>query len=193
MASREIDRAHDPVSQSTVALLRNVARALVIRHNDILMVRKRTPDGGGVRYGLPGGGQRPGESLAQTVVRECLEEIGAAVEVGALLHVAEFDRPAARGGSPRHQVEFVFRCRVADDYLPQNGRRPDKRQAGVEWIGLQQVDRLDVRPDGMAALIRRMAIGQVPVYAGRVVAESAYAPATSDAVVDARDSARWWP
>lgn len=152
-------------------VLRNLARALIIRRNEILMVCKQTADGASRRYALPGGGQQPGESLTQTLLRECLEEIGTQVEIDALVHVAEVEKAAPRGaGHLRHQVEFVFRCRVADDYVPRVGERPDKRQVGVEWVGLQQLSQLDVRPEGMAALIRDMAIGQGPVYVGRLAA-----------------------
>lgn len=150
--------------------VRNAVRALITRHNQVLMLRKRTADGHD-RYALPGGGQRAGETLLETLLRECDEEIGTVVDVVGLVHVAEIAKPRnGRGDLCRQQVEFVFSCRVGDSYLPQLGSRPDKRQVAVEWIGLQYLEQLDVRPPGMGRLIRRMAIGQGPVYVGRLPA-----------------------
>jgi hypothetical protein len=42
--------------------IRNAARALIVRQDKILLLRKEA-DGGGERFALPGGGQDPGESL----------------------------------------------------------------------------------------------------------------------------------
>ncbi|MCB1723120.1 MAG: NUDIX domain-containing protein [Gammaproteobacteria bacterium] len=155
-------------SENAFPSVRNAVRALIARRNQVLMLRKLTPDGS-VRYALPGGGQCAGETLLQTLLRECAEEIGTTVDVAGLAHVAETSRPpAGRKGESRQQVEFVFSCRIADDYEPRNGPRPDKRQVGVEWVGLQYLDQLDVRPPGMGDLIRRMAIGEGPVYVGRL-------------------------
>ncbi|MBM3861911.1 MAG: NUDIX domain-containing protein, partial [Verrucomicrobia bacterium] len=69
-------------------MIRNSAKAIIIRDGCVLLVRVN--DEGGEWYVLPGGGQRHGESLHETVRRECLEEIGVEVEVGELRLVREY-------------------------------------------------------------------------------------------------------
>lgn len=52
--------------------------------NELIAVAK-TPKG----YFLLGGGIEPGESEVETVIRECLEEVGCKAEVNELCHTAE--------------------------------------------------------------------------------------------------------
>lgn len=63
--------------------IRNSAKAVIIDSGRLLLTRNR--DHIGTYYLFPGGGQEFGEPLADTVVRECLEEIGRTVEVSDLL------------------------------------------------------------------------------------------------------------
>lgn len=148
--------------------IRNAVRALVMRNNQVLLLRKCGPDGV-ERFAMPGGGQESGELLAETLLRECDEEIGVQVEIVALLHVADAFKPVNGKSAPvRQHVEFVFRCRVPGDYVPHNGSRPDKHQVAVEWIGLQHLDDIDLRPAGLVRVIRSAALAGEPVYLGEV-------------------------
>ena len=110
--------------------VRNAARALIVRDSHLLLLHKQ----GGL-HALPGGGQETGETLLAALQRECREEIGCEVLAPELLRVGDYfklkqSEPATR----RHQVDFLFRCRVAADYVPHNGPSPDKRQTGVAWL-----------------------------------------------------------
>ncbi|WP_051217468.1 NUDIX domain-containing protein [Paenibacillus assamensis] len=76
------------------------------------------------------------------VVRECLEEIGCAVEVEDIVHIRAYtgnNHEFAEWDYDVHQVEFYFECRLAGAQTPNNGRNPDDNQVGVEWI---EIDRL---------------------------------------------------
>lgn len=118
---------------------RVAARALITRGDNILVLRKK-----GDRYALPGGGQTPGESLHQTLQRECYEEIGSRVQIGSLLCVADYlKQRESEPGSQRHLVETLFACEVPEDYRAQNGPAPDKSQLEVCWLPRQQL--ADVR------------------------------------------------
>lgn len=155
-----------PGLESIVVPIRNSVRALIVQRNQVLLLRKCGPDGS-ERHAMPGGGQDVGELLPQALLRECGEEIGCSIEIVSLLHVVEtFKSRERKPISYRQQVEFVFHCRVPADYRPHNGPRPDKNQVAVEWVGLQRLDEIDLRPPWMVALIRQAALGQGPVYLG---------------------------
>ncbi|MGD8558287.1 MAG: NUDIX domain-containing protein [Gammaproteobacteria bacterium] len=129
-----------------IPAIRNAARALIIHDDKILLLRKQ---GGvrGERYALPGGAQDPGESLIDTLKRECLEEIDTTVTVGNLVHIADFYKTKDTDPPVRqHLVEFLFVCSIAEDYSPRNGPRPDKHQVEVVWTELNQLTQLPLYP-----------------------------------------------
>lgn len=133
--------------------IRNAVRALVIRDDHILLLRKGG-DERGERYALPGGAQDAGETLHQALHRECLEEIGTETEILELVHVADYRRK--RSGSPptiRHQVEFLFSCSVPDSYLPHNGSHPDGHQIEVVWARLDAIEDMQLLPKSIASCI----------------------------------------
>lgn len=142
--------------------IRNAARALILRDHAVLALRKS-----GGRFALPGGGQDPGESLYQALQRECSEEIGCHVSVDRLLTVADYLKPShSRPGHHRHVVEFLFQCRVEDDYSPHNGPKPDKRQLGVEWLPLSELSGAELSPSFLRSLLPRLA-QQEDIYLGQ--------------------------
>lgn len=147
-------------------VIRNTARALILREGQILLLRK-DGDEYGQRFALPGGAQDPGETLQQALNRECLEEIGTEVEVVELVHVAEWFKPrATEPTTTKHLVEFLFHCEVPADYRPRNGHRPDKHQVEVVWIPLAEIETIPLQPAAMATYLTRMPDGGERVYLG---------------------------
>ena len=133
--------------------IRNAARALIVRQKKILLLRKEG-GGRGERFALPGGAQDPGETLKEALNRECIEEIGTSVDIGDLIHVADFfklrdTQPPTR----RHVVEFLFRCSISDDYSPRSGHRPDKHQVEVIWAELDELAQLPLFPQYLSTCI----------------------------------------
>lgn len=146
--------------------IRNAARALIVREEKILLLRKEG-GGRGERYALPGGAQDPGETLKDALNRECLEEIGTTVAIGDLIHVADFFK--ARDTQPptrRHVVEFLFKCSIAEDYIPRNGHRPDKHQVAVVWAELNEVKQLPLFPQYLSTCISNQDGASKQLYLG---------------------------
>lgn len=147
--------------------VRNSARALILREDRILLLKKE-----GDVYALPGGGQETGEPLEVALQRECREEIDTDVLAPSLVQVCDYFKlkrtePATR----RHQVDFIFRCAVPDDYTPRNGASPDKRQLEVRWVEVRDLDRLVFSPYYLAATLPRLVapagqMAQGPLYTG---------------------------
>ena len=130
--------------------IRNAVRAVIVRDNSVLMLRK-WDDQQAFRYALPGGAQESGETLAAALRRECLEEIGCEVQLGPLLLVADyFKRRNSEPPSYRQLIEYLFRCDVPSDYQPQNGSRPDKHQLGVAWMPRNELPSLTMTPTFLA-------------------------------------------
>ena len=146
--------------------IRNATRALILRDNNILLLRK---DGyeQGERFALPGGGQDLGETLEQALQRECMEEIGTRVEIQDLVYIADCFKPRdTQPESTRHLVEFLFACTVSDDYVPGNGLHPDKHQVEVVWVGLDTLADMPFYPQSLRPYLAKSSAHASAVYLG---------------------------
>ena len=137
--------------------VRNSIKAVIIREGQILL--KVNDDGEKRFYLLPGGGQEPGETMEQALIRECLEEISSGVEIGEMLWVREFlgsryEWDAFRG---LHQVEFMFACRLAEGARPHVGTVKDTWQTGVEWVSLDKLNDIVFYPEALKPLLMEYA------------------------------------
>jgi len=72
-----------PVSASASAPPRVVVAAVIERDGRFLAARRTEPPALAGRWEFPGGKVEPGESDAAALVRECQEELGVEIEVGA--------------------------------------------------------------------------------------------------------------
>ncbi|EIJ78046.1 NUDIX hydrolase [Bacillus methanolicus PB1] len=153
-------------------LVRNSARAVLIKNNNVLVVKVKEPYG--ECYFLPGGGQEYGENLRDTVQRECLEEIGAEIEVGDMLFVREYigkNHDFAQYDGMIHQVDYVFFCHLKD---PQQEIKteinPDEGQIEVEWLPLNNLVQYNFYPKAMIGyIIDYLNKKPVPTYLGDIV------------------------
>jgi 8-oxo-dGTP diphosphatase len=81
---------------------------------------------------LPGGTREPGETLAETAIRETMEEAGVTVAVERLISVNEL-LP-----SP-HAVFFVFSARIIDGTPTVTD---DEKVVRFKWVDAQEANRL---------------------------------------------------
>jgi 8-oxo-dGTP diphosphatase len=146
--------------------IRNAVRAVIVC-NDQLLLLKKTGGERGERYALPGGAQDPGETLAQALERECLEEIGSTIEIVTLMNVADhFKNRATDPAGTRHMVEFLFRCTVPDDYVARNGSKPDKSQIDVVWVNLAKLATMPLYPESLSHWLPEGILRGTAVYLG---------------------------
>lgn len=128
--------------------IRNSAKALIVRGGHVLAIEHG--DEHGTYYALPGGGQEPGETLAEAVVRECREELGADVAVTGLAFIRERVDEV-----PDHRVEFVFRCTLLTELDSERATRPDDGQRGLAWLPLAYLEQTRFYPLGLRAFLAR--------------------------------------
>ncbi|MCU7853852.1 MAG: NUDIX domain-containing protein [Candidatus Thiodiazotropha sp. (ex Monitilora ramsayi)] len=130
--------------------IRNAVRAVVVREGAVLM-QKKWAEARGTWYTLPGGGQDVQETMEAALIRECEEEIGTRVQVGALLSVADFFKQRDKTfPSVRHVIEFYFACEVTDGYQPASGPHPDKHQVDVVWLPIAELSEVALFPKDLA-------------------------------------------
>ena len=147
--------------------IRTAARALIVREGRLLLTHCR--DRTGDWYTAPGGGQVEGETLPETLVRECREELGAEVEVGGLRFVRDYI-PGADEFSylseAAHQLELFFECRVAASYRAGSGPEADHHQVGVIWADAEALGELRVYPARLRDVLDSVKAPELPVYWG---------------------------
>lgn len=103
----------DIIDTTATTLLRDAARAIVLRGDTILLMYTQRYDD----YSLPGGGVNVGESITDALKRELEEETGAQNieiidEFGAYFELRPWYKP------PYQLVQmnsYCFRCEIADE------------------------------------------------------------------------------
>lgn len=114
---------------------RNSAKAIVLHEGKILV--NRCSSRFGEYYALPGGGQRKGEMLTETVRRELLEETGYTVTPQRLSGIYE-RISEGRDEGLYHKIYFIFLCKL-ENVPCKTPYEKDRFQIDREWIDLRSV------------------------------------------------------
>lgn len=151
--------------------IRNSAKAIIISGEKILFTKNQDQEG--YFYLFPGGGQEHGETIHNTLLRECIEEIGKEVQIGELLFIREYIGKNHEHSSfdfNVHQVEYYFVCNLVNemnnDKTPTN---PDSQQVGMEWIHINDLLKYRIYPKELRKyIINHYNNEKSPVYLGDI-------------------------
>ena len=141
---------------------RNSAKAVVINNGKLLVNRCRSRFGD--YYTLPGGGQRTGEMLPETVRRELLEETGYSVTPIRLSGIYE-RLSGGRDDGQNHKIYFIFLCRL-DSGEQKQPTETDRYQEGIEWIPLKEVPSRNLFPRAIRDNMRSLTGYGETIYIG---------------------------
>ena len=147
--------------------VRTQARALLVHAQQIALVRVQR--NGLERWVLPGGGQDDGETLGQTVQRECLEELGLIVRVGPLCLVREFvpqNHDPAHAPFTAHCIDFVFRCTVVGSPVIGAASLPDAEAIESRWVDVEHAQQLRLYPECLVHWLPRLLTEDQTHYVG---------------------------
>src|SRR4051812_28179626 len=122
-----IDYYNDPAAPKANSVVPSVTAVVCDSSGRLLLIHKTDND----LWALPGGGHEVGESIADTVVREVMEETGIWVEVERVSgiytdprHVMAYD-----DGEVRQQFSICFRARPTGGAL-----RTSEESKEVRWV-----------------------------------------------------------
>ena len=134
-----VDYIDDPNAPKINSVVPSVVAIVQDDQRRVLMIHKTDND----RWALPGGGHEPGESIADTVVREVKEETGYDVEVETITgtytnphHVMAYD-----DGEVRQQFSIAFRARMVG-----GEKQTSSESDEVEWLTPDQIGGLNLHP-----------------------------------------------
>ncbi|MBQ2282534.1 MAG: NUDIX domain-containing protein [Kiritimatiellae bacterium] len=136
----------------TKELTHEVIARGIICHNDKILLCKPV---GKARSYLPGGHIDPGETGAQAVLRELIEELGVTAEIVRFLGVAEFSY--GEGEDRIDEINLCYELRVAEwADLEEPPAVPSKES----WIEFLWAPLSDLATPGFQPAILRSAISQ---------------------------------
>ncbi len=120
--------------------IRNCAKAIIFRDGSILAIKY--DDAERDYFALPGGAQVHGETLNETLIRECREELGVTVINRGLRFIRECKFnvvDSTQSEVELHQIEFIFECSIEGNLKQGGGTHHDHGQVDVAWIPLDQL------------------------------------------------------
>ena len=128
---------------------RLAVRAVLMHQNRLLLVNAWR--GRDDLWCAPGGGVDPHASLPENLNREIMEETGLHVEIGDVCLVNEFNDVER----DFHQVDVYFRCTLISGTLTDTWQDPEGIVTYRKWVTRDEIARLQVKPDSLAAVAWR--------------------------------------
>lgn len=151
-----------------MTVIRNSAKAFLV-HQGRLLLNAHLDSTGAVYYDLPGGGQKPFETMEEAVVREVLEETGFTVRPVRFLALAEeiFTNRQMRERYPEycHRVMHIFLAELVSQ-APQAKAELDFQQTGSVWVTPEEAGELPLVPFQLRGRVAEVLASPSPVYLG---------------------------
>jgi ADP-ribose pyrophosphatase YjhB (NUDIX family) len=133
---------------------------ILVERNHILLMKYQY--GTEFVYNLPGGNPDPGETLAETIVRECREELDIEVEVGHLLMVGEILPSEKRDAS----VHILFEGKIISG-IP--GIQKEQTSAlELVWVSISEITKINMYPNVSAELQDLLFLQKPGKYVGAI-------------------------
>ncbi len=136
--------------------IRCASKAIIIENEAVLLNRCKREDGC-VYYDLPGGGQKPYESIEQTLLREVMEETGYEIRVERFVGLAEEinTNTELREKYPEytHRILHIFTARLTGEKKDIPTEKDLHMEESV-WVALDEIDNLqETRPSCLKQLL----------------------------------------
>jgi len=112
----------------------------------VVLARHRA--GPSVYHLLPGGGVRHGETLAEALEREVVEETGLVARIGEPLFISDTIDP----NGPRHLVNITFSAEIVGGEITNSP--VDSRVEAVDLVDPERLSEIDLRPPIARELVR---------------------------------------
>jgi ADP-ribose pyrophosphatase YjhB (NUDIX family) len=133
---------------------------ILVERNHILLMKYQY--GNEFVYNLPGGNPDPGETLAETIVRECQEELNIEVEVGNLLMVGDILPSENREPS----VHILFEGKIISG-IPV--LQPEQTTAlELVWVSISEITKINMYPNVSEALQDMLFLQKPGKYVGAI-------------------------
>jgi ADP-ribose pyrophosphatase YjhB (NUDIX family) len=113
-------------------------------------------------YNLPGGNPDPGETLVETIVRECREELDIEVEVGNLLMVGEILPSEKRDAS----VHILFEGKIISG-IPVI-QKDQTSALELVWVSISEITKINMYPNVSAELQDLLFLQKPGKYVGAI-------------------------
>ncbi len=113
-------------------------------------------------YNLPGGNPDPGETLVETIVRECREELEIEVEVGNLLMVGEILPSEKRDAS----VHILFEGKIISG-IPVI-QKDQTSALELVWVSISEITKINMYPNVSAELQDLLFLQKPGKYVGAI-------------------------
>jgi ADP-ribose pyrophosphatase YjhB (NUDIX family) len=133
---------------------------ILVERNHILLMKYQY--GNEFVYNLPGGNPDPGETLAETIVRECQEELNIEVEVGNLLMVGDILPSENRDPS----VHILFEGKIISG-IPV--LQPEQTTAlELVWVSISEITKINMYPNVSESLQDMLFLQKPGKYVGAI-------------------------
>lgn len=130
---------------------------LVFDRGNVLLVKRGSHPAKGY-WSIPGGKVAHGESLAEAVEREMLEETGLRVRVGPLVEIYERLPRRGAGGMDGHFVVLDYLCEATGGLLRAGD---DAAEAG--WFAVSELSELHMTPGALPVVEKGYAMAGGPL------------------------------
>ena len=130
-------------------------KALIVKDQMILLIQKSADDPyQPLKWEIPGGRLKAGETLDEHICREVKEEVGLAIEPGRPLAMWSWTL-AKHPGNPR-VVAVIRECALTPDYpelINFAGHEADDHIRAWQWVLLAEVTNYDLIPNARQPIL----------------------------------------